>query len=408
MTNRKLFLGILKSFLHPKEKLPNIKKMNREDWEEVLHMAEIHAVLPIVYEAAWDKDSFQRLPEQERNRYKAKVRQMIVVQTQATSLFLELYRSMLNLGVTPLVIKGIVCRNMYKLSDYRVSCDEDLLVKREEFSRMDQILLQRGFRRDQIDHISRVQEVSYYHPGNGLHLEVHLDLFSEDESAYGHLNREFTDVFDRQIIMKIQGVDIHTMSETQHMFYLLCHGLKHLLHSGFGIRQLMDMVLFAETYGDAIDWNDIKKRTIRQNMYVFWMNLFDIGEQYLGFSWKKAHLKKPDKEILDSEDMLDELLESGVFGKSSEERIHSANITLQAAEQKKKKHFRLRKSLFPGIEYMSHQYPYLVEKNWLLPVAWMQRIVTYGRKMRGSGAARTVEIGQQRVKLLKKYGIVEE
>lgn len=408
MRNQKVFLNSLNSFLHSEADFHGTRKLEAEDWEEILKYASKHAVLPIVYDAAWQKTSFKKVPEQVRMEYKTRIMGRIVFQTRATDLFLDVYKRMTKLGITPLVMKGIICRDMYEYPDYRVSNDEDILIERKNFPKLDQILQQCGFRREFVEDYRKEHEITYHHQGNKLHLEVHLSLFPEESGSYGRLNKEFPHVFERQIIHEINGVQIHTLDVTQHMLYLLCHGLKHFLHSGFGIRQLCDMILFAETYGKQINWNEIIKRTKRQNMYIFWMNLFDIGERYLGFSWKKAGLARPDREILDSELMLEDILDSGIFGKSSKERVHSANITLQASDGTGKKNTGMMASLFPDVGYMRRQYPYLVNHKWLLPAAWIQRMISYKKSMRGRDMTKPIETGKQRVELLRRYGIIEE
>lgn len=337
MRNQVVFLDILNSFLHPEIKLHGTRKLDAADWEEILCTASAHAVLPIVYDAGWKKTSFQKLSQQTQMVNKTQMMRKIVIQARATELFLTLYQSILGFGIVPLVMKGIVCRNMYIEPDYRTSGDEDILIERKDFKKLDQILLQRGFHRERVEDIKTAHEITYCHPGNGLRLEVHLSLFPEESGSYGRLNEEFPDIFERHVTKNIHGMDIHTLDETQHMLYLLCHGLKHFLHCGFGIRQLCDMIMFAETYGDRINWQEIEERTKRQNMYVFWMNLFDIGERYLGFSWEKAGVAKPDEDILDSDAILADILAGGVYGSSSNERLHSANITLQASDRSGKK-----------------------------------------------------------------------
>lgn len=408
MTNQEIFLGILKCFICQDNQLPDTGKMEQADWEMILRLASEHAVLPIVYSVIWKQESFQKLPEQMQNACKQQIKRQVIVQTQLTSLFLEFYKLLIASDVTPLVMKGIICRSMYTQPDYRISGDEDLLIKKEEFHRLDVLLKDNQFQREEYENPLEMHEITYIHPRNGLRLEVHLSLFPEESGSYGRLNREFPQIFQRSIVQIIQNTEIHTMDPTQHMLYLLCHGLKHFLHSGFGIRQLCDMILFAEHYGDKIDWNEVIRRTKAQNMYVFWMNLFDIGEKYLGFSWKKAGLSRPDEEILHSEEMLGDILDSGIYGKSSDERVHSANITLQASNQSQQKQLGLGASLFPGIDYMSRYYPYLEEKKWLLPFAWGQRLAAYGRKTDRKEMSRTVTTGKKRVELLKQYGIIEK
>lgn len=408
MLNKKeIFLGILDHFIHPDHRLPDLKNLQTDDIEHLFRMANDHSVFPVIYEQVRCTKIYQSLSDEKREYQKKAAKRLVIGQTYRTSLFLMLYNELLNLGIPMLVVKGIVCRNMYQNPDYRQSCDEDILIRREDFRKLDQALEQRGFIREQIDHPEKEHEVTYFHEAQGLYLEVHLSLFPEESGAYGRLNQEFTDVFDHYVMEKIQGVDVCTLDPTSHMLYLLCHGLKHFLHSGFGIRQLCDMVLFAETYGERIDWEQIEIRTKRQHMYLFWMNLFDIGERYLGFSWKKACLKKPKKIKLESEAMLSDILDSGVYGKSSEERVHSANITLEAAKAQKKK-LSLRSSLFPGIGYMKTQYPYLNKHKWMLPYAWAKRIYGYLRNKDRQKAMAAVEMGKTRTELLRKYGIIED
>ena len=69
----------------------------------------------------------------------------------------------------------------------------------------------------------------------------------------------------------------------------------------------------------------------------------------------------------------------------------------------------LIKSLFPGRAYMETKFPYLKTKRWMLPVAYFQRTQQYLSKSSKSrvNPAKTIEIGNNRIKLLKKYNIID-
>lgn len=69
----------------------------------------------------------------------------------------------------------------------------------------------------------------------------------------------------------------------------------------------------------------------------------------------------------------------------------------------------LMKSLFPPVDYLEGKYEYLQDKPWLLPIAWGQRIHKYMKERKGKqvNPAKSIEIGRQRIELLKKYGIIE-
>jgi len=69
------------------------------------------------------------------------------------------------------------------------------------------------------------------------------------------------------------------------------------------------------------------------------------------------------------------------------------------------------KSVFPSMKYMSGKYAYLEKHPYLLPIAWGSRIVTYGkstRERKGGDPAKSIRLGNERVALLKEYGIIED
>lgn len=407
MLNKAVFWGILNSFLHPQNDPPKVESLSGPEMTEMLSFAQMHSLYPVVYEALRKTEAFRELPEQTQHTCKQQAKRLIIGQTIRTEQFLKLYRQMLGAGVVPLIMKGIVVRSLYAQPDYRASSDEDLLVRKEDFFKLDELLVGQGFVRTLGEHPLQEHEITYDNPQTGCHLEIHLSLFPEDSDAYGYLNQAFGDVFERQVVEQIQGVDIHTLEPTQHMLYLICHGLKHFLHCGFGIRQVCDMVMFAQTYGDRIDWEAVTYWAKKQNFYLFWMNLMEIGEKYLGFSWENAGLQKPKNLTLDCEAMLEDILTGGIYGQSSGSRIHSANITLQAVADANCGG-GMRATLFPGLSYMKGKYPYLQQHQWLLPVAWGQRMVQYLKKTNKQEISETMDTGKRRVELLKKYGLVGE
>ncbi len=54
-----------------------------------------------------------------------------------------LFDKMRQNGLTPLIVKGIVCRDLYPNPDLRTSNDEDLYIPRDQFGKMDEFCRQR-------------------------------------------------------------------------------------------------------------------------------------------------------------------------------------------------------------------------------------------------------------------------
>ncbi|MDO4942247.1 MAG: nucleotidyltransferase family protein [Lachnospiraceae bacterium] len=410
-----LFLEALKAALK-NERVFWDMDIQPDAWRKLFQIADKHQVLPMIYEAVYDCPSAQRIDPRFFEPYKRRMMQSVMMQTVKTSEFLNLYRFLSEKDLKPLVIKGIICRELYPNPDYRMSSDEDLLIMPGQFEEFHKAMMEYGMRlSDSEMNIWDVYEVPYGKPGRPIYIELHKYLFPPDSSAYGDLNRFFEDVFERAESVPIQNCDILTMNATDHLFYLICHAFKHFLHSGFGIRQICDIILFANTHGDAIDWKMIFGRCQMIHADLFTAAVFKIGQKYLVFDPGQACYPDEWKDIaVDESDMLYDLLDGGIFGDSDMSRKHSSTITLNAVtDDKKGKRSRISilRSVFPSAKSLEGRYSYLKKRAYLLPIAWVDRIVHYGTELKKNtkdSAADAVRIGGQRVELMKKYGIIKQ
>lgn len=411
---RDYFLQALKAALENRQ-VSWEQELENGEWESLFRLADMHHILPMIYEAVYAcpaaaKAGALLLP------YKRRTLQTVTLQAINTGDFLCLFPALRRAGVTPLVVKGLICRELYPNPDCRISSDEDLLIPPEQFPLCHEALLDFGMTLTEPEQdTAAAHEVSYDKKGGLLHIELHKSLFPPESEAYGELNRFFEEAFDRAIRQQIQGTDVLTMGYTDHLFYLICHAFKHFLHSGFGIRQVCDICLFANAHGREIDWQQVLENCRQIRADKFAAALFQIGEKYLTFDPEAACYPPAWQELeVDEEPMLQELLDSGVYGAGTMSRKHSSNITLNAVaadRQGKKAGSGLMGSVFPSAEKLSGRYPYLKKKPYLLPVAWIDRIVKYGQETAASSgdnnAADSLRIGNERVELLRQYGIIK-
>lgn len=386
-----------------------------EQWNALFHLASVHHVLPLIYEAVVRSDAARQADPQLMTAVKRQSMQLVMLQTRKTSAFLKLLPALISAGVTPLVVKGITCRELYPNPDYRLSGDEDVLIPEEQFALCHEAMLSCGMELADAAQDLKAFEVSYRQQGSKLHIELHRQLFSPDADAYADFNRFFDGVHERAITQNLQGASIPTMNHTDHLFYLICHAFKHFLHGGFGIRQVCDICLYANIFGAQIQWQLVKDQCKMIRADLFAAALFRIGEKHLTFRPDAACYPEQWRTLaVDENPMLEDLIDSGVFGGSSMSRKHSSNMTLQAVsagKQGKKVGNTVMKTVFPSARELSGRYPYLKERPYLLPVAWADRIVKYGRetagKTSGNSAAESIRIGNERIELLKQYGIID-
>ncbi|MBS7146816.1 MAG: nucleotidyltransferase family protein [Intestinibacter bartlettii] len=402
------FLSLLKSSL--KNEKYDGEKIDFEDLVYIYKMSEIHHVVPMIYNAAYNEDFFKECDANFQAMFKSSAFRYIFSQIQRTNHFLEVYKKLIEKNIKILVFKGIIFRNMYNNPDDRISSDEDILIKKEDYEKIKEFFLSEGF-----EFIDKGEECAYFSKSTGLCIEVSTSLFSHESKAYGHLNKLFEDVFEKSIKINIDKIDILTLSHEQHLIYIVFHNMKHFLTGGFGIRQVADFSKYIETYGEYINWEKFWSDLKDLNYDTFALNLIEISLKYLGFNNDKItypdnitsfdELKNSQKYYINSESLINDILDAGVFGASTMDRKHTALMTLDAVEDKKKSN-RL-KAVFPNVNYLKDNYTYLQKYPILLPVAWGQRILSYLKKNKTSSYINTMELGKQRIELLKEYKIIK-
>lgn len=409
------FLKILKHALRG-EKATDCEALTTDQWKRLFAMAKIHSVVPMFYEAVYDVPVIKEQMAEFVLLTKRKVIQQVMTQTMKTADFLAVNQKLQEAGIKALVVKGLVCRNLYPHPDHRPSGDEDILIPAEQFALCHQVMTECGMTTEfEAAKMQTAYEVPYRKTSSPLHIELHKYLFPPTSEAYGYMNYFFVDAFEKAIPMEIQGHTVYTLDYTENMFYMICHALKHFLHSGFGIRQVCDIVMFANEYGSQIDWEKVLRNCRAVNGEGFAAALFKIGQKYLTFEPDKACWTESWKSMdVDEEPMLKDLLSGGLYGDASMSRKHSSNITLDAAKSQqkgKKTKYSMNAALFPAREALEDRYSYLKKHPYLLPVAWTSRVISYANEKpmkKNNNAMASLKIGHDRVKLMEKYGIIKD
>lgn len=385
-----------------------------ERWLELFRLADAHRVMPMIYQAVYSCPAAQQEPADLLAPFKRRAMHDVIVQTQRTQAFFEVYDALCAAGITPVVVKGIVCRELYPNPDQRMSGDEDLLLPRSQLRSCHRKLLELGFQTDgDEDATAQAYETTFRSTRAPLVIEVHSSLFPPEDGAYGNLAALFDTVFDRAEERLVGGHTLRTLSHTDHLLFLICHAFKHFLHSGFGLRQVCDIALYANSCGTEIDWEAVQQacRSVRAERFA--AGLFQIAEQHLTFDPVRARFPAAWQSLnVRAEPLLEDLLCSGVYGNASMSRRHSSRITLSAVAAARKgstERAGVLKALFPPVDVLRRRFPYLEKKPWLLPLAWLQRIAVYQKETahaKDNSASDAVKIGHERTALLKEYDII--
>lgn len=401
----KLFLEVISSGIRD-ELFTDRLNISQEEMRELLFIAENHKVLPLLYETIKDNTSIKNDSLHLSNVIKLKVQQRIRRYHIQRSELLSLLKTIQKHDLDPIIVKGIICQELYPQPFLRLSVDEDFIVDNAEISLFDALLQEIGLH----SYFETEGEYSYIKPESPLYIELHRSLFPDNSCILNDLNKPFTDIKNHISFIHVEGIQIKTLDPTYHLLFLILHSFKHFIYSGFGIRNLCDIQLFTEKYYKVIDWKYIEYWSHHFNLDTFISCLYSISRTYLGFKIEGTipwGLLCEQQAPIDS--LLEDILESGIHGAEDIDRLHSSTITLNAfsSHQTHKKRGLLN-SIFPTVKQLKGRYRYLYKFPWLLPVAWFTRGYKYLilSSKKTVSPVRTIEIGKKRTRLLKKYNII--
>ena len=372
------------------------------DWPAVFTLAGQQKLLPIVFEAA------RKTPAAAENAALfAAVKQQVIAQvlhqTMRASEFAGLYQRLRAAGLHPVVVKGQLCSRLYPLKDHRISADDDLYIPDAEFMACHEQLLANGLTTDTpVDELPTADEVPYTKDGSPLYIELHRRLFDSSEDAHDELNR----FFEHFPAAEIDG--FLAMPPHEHLLYLLLHAYKHFVRSGIGLRQFCDIGLWARAYHAEIDWRRLHDQCVSVHAATFAAAAFRIARDYLGIEFD---LPAPWDGSIDVEPLLHDSLCGGVYGSNDLTRLHSSAVTLNAVKSGRKgRKSTVLRTIFPEKAYLESRYPYLKKRLYLLPVAWVQRLVHYASEKKSgadSSASGSIKLAKERIELMKQYGVID-
>lgn len=378
-----------------------------EQWEDLMQLAQQHKLQPLVVQAAYSCPAAAKWEKFELQRRSAK--QQMLLQAAKTEAYLSLCKSFSEAGLTVLTVKGILCRDLYENGDLRQSSDEDLYAAEKDFLSCCELLCSLGYEQVEKKDPETADEISWAKAGSPLRLELHRRLFNRTTDAVKDLQLLFDGVFaaPEQYHLK-NGATVFSMPPQEHLLYLLLHAYKHFIRCGFGIRQACDIGKWAVSYNARIDWEALFRQCEELKILRFVAAVFRICDEFLGITPELSDTWKAVR--TDGLPMLYDMLKAGIYGTSSQNRLHAAPITQNAVSAKKtNRRSGILRSVFPSRESLQEEYPELKEHGILLPVVWGKRMIAYRKRAKingGESAAETIRIAKERKKLLQFYDII--
>ena len=322
------------------------------------------------------------LREEEREYLRKHVIQCVLRTAVQVKELEELERCFEEAGVVNQPMKGAVLRFLYPSPEMREMSDIDILIAEQNMEMASEILKQRGYLMAE-----SIKHHDIYKKPPFLIVEAHRALYDKtvDRNQHGYFsNFSRTKVKEGCQHTQVFGVE-------DFYVYMMSHMAKHFYQTGCGIRHLVDIYVYLNTYRNSMDRKYVERELDRCGILTFTINM-----EQLAFGWLDGGKLSPLHEKL-----FDYMLDSGIYGKD-ENGIWNKFVYQKGSDKEMSRGQLKRWYFFPPLYYMSEYYPYLEKKPWLLPWAWLVRGVcgVFGHK--GTFKRKMIDhIDQEQIQTLK-------
>lgn len=387
----------------------NVKFRSDEkiNWNEVLEESEAHKVTPLIYSSINRAEALNIMDESTLNTLKKNVFKSSITQSSHIKNVASVLERFNNTGIPIIVLKGLVVRDYYPIPDLRTMCDADVLVHEEDLEKVSALMISLGFNqiKEKDDHGAHI----VFYKGSTV-FEVHWTLIND---RFFKGDKSFEDkLWDDAMDVTVGGVKTKSLSLEDLAVHLCTHMAVHLAYSGFGVRQLTDLVVLVEKKGHLIDWKAFLNKSKECGVYTFAIAIFNICNRLFDMEIPKEI--KGEKNIKNKyiEQLIQDIFDSGVHGKKSNDRVFAAEFAFDqgegAADGSVSIIKKFMKLLFPPIRQMSDKYNYAKKFILLAPIAWIHHLIEgilnkdYNFSSKMKMATSTVSVANKRNKLLKE------
>lgn len=276
-------------------------------------------------------------------------------------------------GIPFLPIKGAVIASVYPDPQLRTMGDLDILVHAEDSEQIRNVLSPLGFQN------IKWAETEWDYRRNNTLFELQAELFHTGELHNRELEAFLNDPWSWA---EPTASGEYRLDQSFHFLYLIAHIAKHLRWVGVGYRQFYDLAVLMQRSRESYDWNWIREQAERLDFLRFVEICLALNERWFG-----VPSPYPTDELTDDlfENVSNKIFADGVFGFDNKENRILALTRLQDCGDQIRFSTRIKATfhyLFPPYRELatSAKYSYLRGRRWLLPVAWISRILRSKRK----------------------------
>lgn len=318
------------------------------DWSKAVSLAKKHNIAAILYYGARNSGVSEASADMQE-LFTLTYKSMMVSQRQTneTKRILAAFEAE---GIDHMPLKGTILKSLYPQPEMRTMGDADILIRTEQYGRIEEIMKGLGFTfRRETDH-----ELVWVKPS--LFLELHKRVMTTYNADF---YRYFGDGW--KIANRVNDSGRYEMSPEDFYIYLFVHFTKHYRISGIGIKHLLDLWVYSEAYPE-LNREYIRDEMKKMNLSRFYENvLHTINVWFRG-----------ERETDISDVITGVIFSSGQYG-SVEMAVVNRALRDSKGSPLKIRLAKTVKHMFLPYQAMKAKYKVLEKLPFLLPIMWIVR-----------------------------------
>ncbi|MDH4423916.1 nucleotidyltransferase family protein [Bacillus cereus] len=247
------------------------------DWEVFLEQAVHHRVYPVIYQKLKQVDE-ELIPSnivQTLNRkYKKNTFHMLYLSAE-----MERINKLCNENeIRMIFLKGpVLSQDLYGDISLRTSCDLDVLIPMRNLEKVEMLLLEQGYVKD--DYIQTIlndwkwrhHHITFFHPTKQIKLEIHWRLNPGPGKEPG-----FEELWKRKRKSTLTSNSVYMLGEEDLFLFLVSHGARH------GWSRLRWLVDIKKIVDQDLNWSEIYKLMRKYHMLHLGGQALILAAQLLG------------------------------------------------------------------------------------------------------------------------------
>ncbi len=318
------------------------------DFEKAIKLAKAHNIAAIVYYGALNYGVSADEPYMQE-LFELTCKSMMVSQRQMYEIG-RLEEAFQQAGIEYMPLKGTVLKGMYPRPEMRAMGDADILIKLEQYPRIEEVMKSLGFEFDkESDH-----ELVW--TKRQLCLELHKRLVP---TRHKDFNKYFDDGW--QLSERVSECSRYKMSPENFFLYIFVHFTKHYRVKGIGIKHVLDLWMVEKIYPNLnVDYifNELKQI----GLHEFYENVMATLKTWF------SNADENDKTQL----ITNVIFSSGQYGTYEQGVINRAVLKHNGSSSKARIMTWIEGAFLPFAQ-MKKRYKVLKKIPILLPIMWIVR-----------------------------------